>query len=365
MFQTLNQFKLKVFLRMCKREKGSALIAVFWVIAVLSLSLVGVLKVVTFDTELVESQVHGKRAVQMAEMGIELAFHPQIRPNDPLLNQTFPERNEGFMVNKTTENKKINLNGLLLQVASSGDFSALPKSEARELADGIFSSMGFEEEESEFILAAMIDWIDGDELYIDANGNGAERDWYEEQGYEGLPYNQPFRSLDEVNLVRGADLLNSRFPRWREWFTVFTNINNNRGGNNNQAQSSFRVDLNSASEEIILAMFETDLGSAIPDGTDYFFELLLGGDGVRNTEDDQPFNTLEEAYGALGIVDINFRTNFFELLNPGDGNQNGTLRIESTGWSGDARRQVIAIFAGGSGGNPRTNLIDRKEIIVE
>jgi|GEM_PF-659031 len=347
-------------------RKGAALIAVFWVIAVLSLSLVGILRVVIFDKELVQSQVHGKRALQMAEMGAELAFHPQIQASDALLNQNFPEQNEGFSVNKTTENKKINLNGLLLQVAGSGDFNGLPKSEARELADGIFLSMGFEDEEVEFLLASLIDWIDGDDLYVDANGNGAERDWYEDQGYESLPYNQAFRSLDEVNLVRGANLLNSRFPRWREWFTVFTNINRgNAGGNQTQAQSGFKVDLNSASEEIILAMFETEQGSAIPDGTDYFFELLLGPDGIRNTEDDQPFNSLEEAYSALRIVDQTFRANFFELLNLGNGNQNGTLRIESTGWSGDARRQIIMIFSSSNGGSPRTNLIDRKEVILE
>jgi len=155
---------------------GSALIGVFWVIGVLTLALVGVMRVVSFDTELVQSQVFGARARQMAEMGMELAFHPQVKPYDPLLQQTFEDQNEGFSVTKTTENKKINLNALLAGVQASGDFNQFPKPEAREVADGIFLSMGLEEEEVEALLASLIDWVDVDDTYIDANGNGAEVD---------------------------------------------------------------------------------------------------------------------------------------------------------------------------------------------
>ncbi len=53
-------------------QRGSALVAVIWLIAILAMATVAALRVVSFDVDISTAQIHGFRARQLAEMGIAL-----------------------------------------------------------------------------------------------------------------------------------------------------------------------------------------------------------------------------------------------------------------------------------------------------
>ena len=52
--------------------QGVALIAVLWLIAILSLAAITTMRVISFDAEITTAKVHGSRASQLAEMGIAI-----------------------------------------------------------------------------------------------------------------------------------------------------------------------------------------------------------------------------------------------------------------------------------------------------
>jgi len=59
--------------------RGSALIAVFWIMAVLSLAVFAAVRVVYHDADVASSQVNGFEALQAAERGIAVAVNPAVK----------------------------------------------------------------------------------------------------------------------------------------------------------------------------------------------------------------------------------------------------------------------------------------------
>ncbi len=94
-------------------EKGSALIAVYWVIALLSLSVFTTATILTGDVEsrVTRSQLY--RAEQLAEMGIAIASHPAIKPGDKLLTQCLSDT-EAYEATIESETGRININATLV-----------------------------------------------------------------------------------------------------------------------------------------------------------------------------------------------------------------------------------------------------------
>jgi general secretion pathway protein K len=50
-------------------KRGSTLVAVFWLMSILSLAVFTAVRLLYYEVDLVTSQVHGSRARQVAEMG--------------------------------------------------------------------------------------------------------------------------------------------------------------------------------------------------------------------------------------------------------------------------------------------------------
>ena len=68
----------------CMASKGSALVAVFWIMAVLSLAVFAAVRVVYHDADASVSQIHGFDAMLAAERGVSVAVNPVIKRTDPL-----------------------------------------------------------------------------------------------------------------------------------------------------------------------------------------------------------------------------------------------------------------------------------------
>ena len=297
--------------RSYRSRRGAALMVVLWLIAVLAMASITALRVIAFDMSIAASTIHGARASHLAEMGVSIGAHPQIKRTDPLLRYAGEDENEGYEVRLTSEGERFNINAIV----SGRDV---------DLLNNMFTEWGMELEESEALVDALTDWIDADD---DAALNGAEFDAYEEVGRFNQPFNRPFYSLDEVRLVFGMDRLEALQPRWRDWFTVW---------------SSGQLDINDASAEHIAMAAECPIEQAL-----LVTEAIDGADGIRNTEDDERFNDVGSALALLGIDPT-----LDPLLAKRFSVNDSTTRIESTGWVGEARRRITVIVRNRSGSKP-------------
>ena len=302
------------------KQRGSALVAVIWLIAILAMAVVATLRVVSFDVDLGTSQIHGFRARQLAEMGIAVASNPAVKRTDPLLKQNSAESGEGFEARIISEGEKFNINAILIR-------------QDEQLLKSMFSEWGLTLEECQMLVDGLMDWVDqNDEVGL----NGAESKWYLDQGRLNQPFNRPFYTLDEMRLVRGMDYVEALKPDWRNWFTIW---------------SSGALDLNEASAELIAAAAEIT-----PEEANIIPETVRGPDGIRDTDDDAPFQSVEQALALLG-VDSSLRPEISARMTVND----TTTRLESIGSVAGAKRKITVIVRNRTG---RPAVLERTEEVM-
>jgi len=302
-----------------KASRGAALVAVFWIMAIMGLAVVALMRVVAYQVDVVASQTSGIEARQQAEKGIAIAANPLVEKWDPLMKQDFGD-GTGFEVTRISEGKFFDINFIL-------------KNQDKSLLRQIFDYWGLASDQQSEVSDALLDWFDKNET---EELNGAEFEYYESQGIFNQPYNRNFHSLDEMRLVRGMDLVESIQPRWRDWFTV---------------DSWEGLDVEAASNEILAIAAEMDVEDAY-DAT----EGIAGPDGIRDTEDDEELSK-EEFLDAMGLIGDDRARLAARFSDKGS-----TDRIESVGFSGDVRRKVILIVRNRSG-NP--TVVNRREEFVK
>jgi type II secretory pathway component PulK len=301
-------------------KNGFALIAVLWLIAILSLAAITTLRVISFDMELATAKVHGSRAYQLAEMGIAVGSNPAVERNDPILNRFDEENNEEVRVTLTSEGARFNINTLVM-------------SEDKSLIRSIFIHWGMELDSSQALTDALTDWVDADD---EVALNGAEIEDYEKMGRLNQPFNRPFYDIEEMRLVRGMDQIEQLRPDWRNWFTVW---------------SSGTLDLNEADAELIAVAAEVTEAAAsiVP-------ETVRGIDNIRDTEDDVPF---QDVTSALSLLGIGGETG--QIIAQRFTIDDTTTRITSTARSSDSTRRITAIVRNRTG---KPALLDRTTEIV-
>ncbi|MDP0490463.1 MAG: type II secretion system protein GspK [Verrucomicrobiota bacterium JB023] len=307
-------------------RRGSTLVAVFWLMSILGMALFSAITLLKFESDMTISQTQGTRARHYAEMGIAVGANPVVERDDPILQQVFDEGRGGFMCRIKSEADKFDINLLL----SNQDPIADDKGWLREL----FFDWGMELEDAQDLADALVDWVDTNDL---EEMNGAETEYYESIGYIDRPFNRPFYSLDEMRLVRGMNLLEQVNPNWQDWFTVWT-------------QSG--VDVNEADADILSLALNISIEDA-----DIITETVRGPDGIRGTEDDVPFQSVDDALSLLYLPEEQLAQVQHRVSANGS-----TVRLESTGWSGDVKRQIVLIIRNREG-NP--TLLERFERIVQ
>lgn len=302
------------------RKSGFALIAVLWLIAILSLAAITTLRVISFDMRLATAKIHGSRAFQLAEMGIAIGANPAVERNDPILHRFDEANNEEVHVTLTSEGARYNINTLIL-------------AEDKSLLRSIFIHWGLDLDSAQALTDAFTDWVDADD---EVALNGAEFADYEKLGRVNQPFNRPFYDIEEMALVLGMDQIGQLRPDWRNWFTVWS------GGT---------LDLNEADAELIAVAAEVTLEQAaiIP-------ETVRGIDNIRDTEDDVPF---QDVATALSLLGIGGETG--QMIAQRFTVDDTTTRITSTARSGDSTRRITAILRNRTG---RPALLDRTTEIV-
>lgn len=283
-------------------QRGSALVAVFWMIAVLGMVMYAGAKALEADSRHAQLMRGRMLAKRYAQMGIEVGRHPVIREGDPLLRHDSPDGG-GFEVTLVAEEARLNINVLL----QSGDTILLRR---------LFNRWGLQPEQISALLDALKDWVDPDDH---TSLNGAERREYENLGLKGMPFNRPLNDLDEMMLVLGMAELDAMRPDWREWFTVF---------------GDGRVDVNDARSELISLLADVPMERVAP-----ITVFRAGADGVRGTQDDQRLQSVPQLAQMLGV----YQPRVVEHLNRWTQFQGPIRRIESVGRLGGLRRKFVLI----------------------
>jgi type II secretory pathway component PulK len=288
-------------------SRGSALLVVLWVLALLSFLIVTSMMIAMKGVESVSSHRLVFRARQLAESGLAVGAHPSVKPNDPLLHKQFSSL-ESYDVNVTTEESRLNINALLTD-------------DRRGILERLFSSWGLDPVEAQSVVDCLMDWVDADDV---KRLKGAEKEDYARDGFPDRPYNRPFRTLDEVALVKGMDHVIALNPGWKEWFTLW---------------GSGMVDINEASPEVIAAVTGATLQAARN-----LVAQRNGPDGIPHTKDDQP---IEDVNLAIQILGLPPGTNapYTSLLVP----HGSVARIDSRGRAGSYVRHISAVMQKGAG----------------
>lgn len=294
--------------------------AVFWIMAVLALAVFAAVRVVYYDSDVAASQLNGFEALQVAERGIAVAVNPAVEKGDPILDWYDEEQDISFSARITSEAARFNINVLLMR-------------QDKQLLTDIFTDWGMDLQDAQALIDNLTDWIDEGDL---AELNGAEVDWYEDQGRPNHPFNRPFYNLDEMRLVKGMDQLESLQPNWRNWFTIWSNG---------------KLDLNEAPAELISSAVEVSI-----DDAEDFVDHILGPDLERDTEDDQKFQTLDEALVMLGVSEFQQQT-----VNPRVTVSDTTTRIVSDGRAGTVKRRITLIIRSRTA---QPAILERKEEIL-
>jgi general secretion pathway protein K len=297
-------------------NSGSALLAVLWIIALLSLLVATTSLLVMQDVDTVGVRRQMFRARMLAEMGLAFASHPDVKPDDPLLHQVVAE-GEGFDVEIRGEDGRLNPNVLLQR-------------QDRETLRRVFRFWGMDLVQADGLIDALIDWTDQDSF---TQPKGAE---FRQYNIPGVPFNRPFRSVEEMSLVRGMAQVEAVYPGWRDWFSI---------------HSSGALDINEAEPEVLAAITGADIVVC-----QQVQARRVGRDGIRNTRDDSLLPDLQTALRLLGV--------------PGNPEaligiltvQSNTRRIISHGTTGGFTKSIVAVVQGSpQGGGVASTILELVE----
>ncbi len=171
------------------RQKGVALVLVLWILLLVTISTGAYTLMARMDQLEAHTVISSTRARMAAESGISLAVLA-LRDPDELTRlvpdgrpYTFQVEDVVVEVRVTDERGKVDIN-----VANESTLIQL------------FQGNGLAEDEAAYLAAAILDWVDTDEI---ERTNGAELPAYSRVGLDVGPGNRPFLMIEEVLQVLG------------------------------------------------------------------------------------------------------------------------------------------------------------------
>jgi type II secretory pathway component PulK len=285
-------------LRKRQREGGAALMLALWALFVLSAMIMS--WALDIDTRLTlagaENRVLEARA--MAASGAEVALHPAVTPASPVLRRQV-DAQQSYDVRITGEGGRLNINWVV----------AGENPQRIELLRRFLEQKGFDLNERDRMIDTLLDWVDADNL-VRLQGAEADGDY--------RPANTLLLRVSDLKLIKGWQEFTSR-PGWEDEVTV---------------NSTGPIDLQWASGDLLMS-----LPGMSPMAVEQFLKLRAGPDGIDGTEDDPPFETIDEVRVALG-----FSAEQFSRLVPLVAFRDQVLRVVSVGRSGNVTRAVHMVI---------------------
>lgn len=170
---------------MLRGDNGAILIAVVWIVLLLSLLAVAVTTATFGMRQAIQSIEEERRELFLAEAAMTVFMKKHFYSPDEraFLADIVAVQGQEYKVQVTFESGKINLNRA-----------------SRSLLSAMFIVSGNDEEVSQAAAAAIIDWRDSDSI---TTSDGAEGEDYEAAGLSYWPRNGPFESVGELVYVLG------------------------------------------------------------------------------------------------------------------------------------------------------------------
>lgn len=335
--------------RLRAARRGSALIMVIFLITMLGMVVYAMVNIVKHDAELAITQKQAFRARQVAEMGINWAMNPAIKPYDTkFLVQTL-EDGAQFKAKIRGEGGRMNINSILQQGEQGRTFMtnlfALWGIDDNQVADDLFNNL--------------LDWTDADS---NSHHNGMEKGDYQKHPDYGentpYPFNRPFYNLGEMTLVPGFATIVKNVPDWRDYFTIY---------------SAGKVDLNAAEAKVLAAVAVAINAPGDPldefnrlmepnNGAHGVLTLRWGDDKTEDTDDDKQLS--DQNWGEIST--------FLDIPMPGNegkaqmvsmifGFNDTTSHIECEATVGDYRKRVVLVVRNRTG---QPQILSREEIPI-
>ncbi|MEO8043940.1 MAG: hypothetical protein ABI674_03460 [Spartobacteria bacterium] len=279
-------------------RSGAALMLALWALFLLSAMVIAWALDINSRLTLSGNASRVVEAEAMASSGAEIALSPTVETGSSALRGSLG-RNQTYEARITGEGGRLNLNWIL----------AGENPQRIGILRQYLEIKGIDLNERDRMIDCLLDYVDPDDL---PRLNGAES----EPDYQ--PKNSLFQRLEELKRVKGWEKFTAQ-PHWDADFTLF---------------STGPVDLVWAARDVLMSLpgFNDQIA-------DRFLEYRRGPDEIDGTEDDPPFESLDQVRLALG-----FTPEQFAQLSGLIGFKDQVVRVVSIGKSGDVTRTVEMII---------------------
>ena len=286
------------------RRSGSALLAVFWAVIVLSM---GVTSWFLWLQERLKSYAQESRsaeALAMAHSGITVALNPKVDRYSSLLDaQVGPEI--GYRVRIEGEGGRINLPWIL---------TGQDPQRLAVFKQWLEFVIGVELQARDRLVDCLLDYVDADNL---SRLNG------QEDSVDYHPANRMIQGLDELKRIPCMEPLLA-YPGWADLLTM---------------ESAGPFDVMEAPEELLRLLPGLGEGQL-----QRWIQVRAGMDQVLHTIDDPKFAGADQVRSALGVDE-----RLWKVLAPLITVNEPTVRIFSEGYSAKVVRQVEVVVRKGTG----------------
>lgn len=306
-------------------QSGVALVIVLWVVMVLSLLISGFAFTMHVETQIASYARKELKAEMLARSGIEVAKMQLLLHQQSATNAAYDAINQDWATN---EELYVNheLGDGTFNVKVTDEESKMPVNSASEVQlKRLMTLLNIDPSDGDIIVDSILDWIDEDDL---TRLNGAETDYYMSLSPPYRAKNAPLDRVDELLLIRGVtpELFHGtpatdKDPAQPGLADVFTTM------------SSGQINVNTASPIVLQAMLGLN---------EVQVQAVLarrdGPDGIPGTDDDIPFQSVEEFFAAVGNLDA---TTTQEIQGVAAVNS-AFFTIKSTGQVGGVKHTILA-----------------------
>jgi len=284
--------------RRAARQGGSALLAVFWSIMVLTLAISGWFFWLQQRVQEHGEDARGAEAMAMAHSGYAVASNPKVDRYSSLLHAE-PLPGMGYRVAMESEGGRINL----VWILTGNDRARL-----NLFKQWLEFVIGIEPIARDRLMDCLLDYVDADNI---TRPNGQE----DSPTYH--PANRMIQNLDELKRIPGLEPLTS-YPGWKDLLTL---------------ESTGPLDLMEIPEELLRLLPGFGETQVLR-----WLQIRAGQDQVLHTEDDPKYTGPDQVRIALG-----FGVKQWERLEKLVTVNDRTVRMVCEGYSGKVVRQLQVV----------------------